>query len=100
VEWLTDLQNKRKWMRNVPGPDCLPIIGCLHKVPTDHKSKCGLSLESFLEIMQFLIDEMNKVVEKGGSVMRLWIGPKLIVVPLDAEATRVRSLSSLSNCYR
>jgi hypothetical protein len=33
VKWLINLQNKRKYMRDVPGPESLPIIGCIHKFP-------------------------------------------------------------------
>jgi len=41
VEWLSDLQNKRKWMKNVPGPESLFVVGCLHKLPKDHKKILG-----------------------------------------------------------
>lgn len=40
-------------------------------------------------ILPFLLDEMNKVLDKGQNVMRLWVGPKLIVIPLDPEAVKV-----------
>lgn len=80
VEWILDLQNKRKWMQTVPGPECLPVIGCMHKIPTEPEKMLG-----------FLLDEMNKVLDKGESVMRLWVGPKLIVLPLDAESVKVCS---------
>jgi hypothetical protein len=39
VVWFLDLQNKRKWMKNVPGPESRLIVGCLHKLPKDYNSK-------------------------------------------------------------
>jgi hypothetical protein len=48
----------------------------------------------FLVLLRFLIDEMNIVLNKGESVMRMWIGPKLMVFPLDAEAVRVITSST------
>jgi hypothetical protein len=78
VAWILDLQNKLKWMKEVAGPESLPIIGCMHKIPKEPERMLG-----------FLLDEMNKVLDKGETVMKLWVGPKLIVVPLDSEAIKV-----------
>lgn len=94
VNWLKQLQNKRKHMKNVLGPESLPIIGCIHKFPIASEGiliYCEIKNYShYLELLPFLIEEANKILEKGESVMRLWVGPKLIVLPLDAEATKVK----------
>jgi cytochrome P450 len=32
---------------------------------------------------------MNKILKKGETVMRIWVGPKLVVLPLDADSVKV-----------
>jgi cytochrome P450 len=45
-------------------------------------------------MLDFLLEEMNKILENGGSVMKLWVGPKLIVLPLDSESTKAITSST------
>ncbi|KAI6175758.1 hypothetical protein M3Y97_00724600 [Aphelenchoides bicaudatus] len=83
ANWVLDLQNKLKYMKHIGGPKNLPIIGCMLEIPTQPEM-----------VLNYLIAEMNKVLDKGESVMKLWVGPKLIVLPLDAEAVKVLTSSN------
>ena len=47
---------------------------------------------NFAEILKWLVDEAHKALRAGESVMRLWIGAKLIVLPLDPDAFKVNIL--------
>ncbi|KAI6185047.1 hypothetical protein M3Y97_00662600 [Aphelenchoides bicaudatus] len=75
--FLSEYIYKQRLTRGMAGPENLPLIGCIHKAPMD----------SHL-LLQWLVDESHKAINAGHSVMCAWVGPKLIITPLDGEATR------------
>ncbi|KAI6187452.1 CYtochrome P450 family [Aphelenchoides besseyi] len=62
---------------NIPGPECLPLIGCLHVMPFDLK-----------ELPNFMHKCANDAVFKGAHLMKFWVGPRLVCLPLDHEALK------------
>jgi hypothetical protein len=60
----------------------------------------GRNAPKFLSIFQewtaFLVDQSNKALERGETMIRWWTGPtKLAIWTLDSESSKVR----LYNCF-
>jgi hypothetical protein len=49
----------------------------------------NITYPDFSVLLQWLVDESHKAIEAGESVICAWVGPKLIITPVDAEATKV-----------
>ncbi|KAI1708661.1 cytochrome p450 domain-containing protein [Ditylenchus destructor] len=74
------IEKRRRYVRlgeQIYGPKALPLIGNAHQFP---KSSYGMS-EYFLKVGQ-------EATEKGENLVRLWLGPNLVVIPLNGEAAK------------
>lgn len=67
-------------VKDIYGPPALPIIGNLLHMPRDVK-----------EFPDFMLKYGKEAAEKGVSVMKFWVGPMIVVLPVDHEAVKVRS---------
>ncbi|KAI6216510.1 hypothetical protein M3Y95_01272500 [Aphelenchoides besseyi] len=75
--WIGDLEYQRRLCSRIPGPESLPLIGSLHKVPKDDS-----------KVEEWFVEEANKVIRSGGNVMKLWICHELRIYLLDSEAVK------------
>ncbi|KAI6176006.1 hypothetical protein M3Y97_00752100 [Aphelenchoides bicaudatus] len=64
-------------VKDFAGPECLPIIGCIHKMPLDIK-----------EVPDYMMKWGAEAVEKNASLMKFMIGPLIVVMPVDHEAVK------------
>ncbi|KAI6221469.1 hypothetical protein M3Y99_01540800 [Aphelenchoides fujianensis] len=84
LQFLFDLERKLRLTKKIVGPESLPLIGCLHKMPSNAA-----------DILDFMVVEAQKALEKGESVMKMWVGPKLLVIPVNHEAAITSSSTEI-----
>ncbi|KAI6238550.1 hypothetical protein M3Y99_00678700 [Aphelenchoides fujianensis] len=75
VRFLVHVQKQRRATQKMAGPESLPLIGCIHKMPTNHA-----------ELLQWLVAESHKALDRGDSCLKIWFGPKLVVIPLENDS--------------
>ncbi|KAI1699532.1 cytochrome p450 domain-containing protein [Ditylenchus destructor] len=71
---------RRRFIRladQIYGPPALPLIGNAHQCP-----------RSSNEMSDYFIKIGNEAAEKGENVMRFWLGPELLIIPLNGEAVK------------
>ncbi|KAI6202687.1 hypothetical protein M3Y94_00469500 [Aphelenchoides besseyi] len=78
IAFLSDLQYKRRLVKDMPGPESRLFIGCVHKLP---KKKS--------DFPAFFLEEAQKALAQGRSIMKLWFGPRLVIFPLNSESAKV-----------
>ncbi|KAI6221468.1 hypothetical protein M3Y99_01540700 [Aphelenchoides fujianensis] len=84
VRFLAHVQKQRRATEKMAGPESLPLIGCIHKMPTNHA-----------ELLQWLVAESHKALERGDSCLKIWFGPKLVVIPLENDSVRAITSSAV-----
>ncbi|KAI6195980.1 hypothetical protein M3Y94_01054500 [Aphelenchoides besseyi] len=84
IAFLVDLQHKRRLVRNIAGPSSWYLLGNMHQIPTDNK-----------KMLKFLVSEAHKALAKGETVMKLWVGPKLLIVPIAPESIKSITMSNV-----
>ncbi|KAI6224125.1 hypothetical protein M3Y95_00850200 [Aphelenchoides besseyi] len=75
---LHDICRQLKHTKNIGGPTALPLIGSAHHF---------MSRSSY-DTIQYLLDEAKKVTDAGGSMMKIWIGPKMDIWILNADSAK------------
>ncbi|KAI1708660.1 cytochrome p450 domain-containing protein [Ditylenchus destructor] len=87
------LERRRRFIRlgdQIYGPPALPLIGNAHQCP-----------RSSSEMSEYFIRIANEAAEKGENVMRYWLGPELLIIPLNGEAAKaiVENTTELKKGY-
>ncbi|KAI6193328.1 hypothetical protein M3Y96_01006500 [Aphelenchoides besseyi] len=67
-----------KHTKNIGGPTALPLIGSAHHF---------MSRSSY-DTIQYLLEEAKKVTDAGGSMMKIWIGPKMDIWILNSDSAK------------
>lgn len=77
IGYVKELNRKKRISVNIAGPTAFPILGNITQLkrnPFDFSAQ--------------LIQLSYEFIQKGEHLMRLWIGPKLYVFPLDGETAK------------
>jgi hypothetical protein len=72
-------------VKDIHGPPAWPIIGSMLSLPNDMK-----------EFPDFMLACGEEAAQKGLSLMKFWVGPLIMILPIDHESVKVVKFESIN----